>query len=230
MAIRYNILPALETAFFVAAAGLGTPAVAAPLWAWCADDAACLDVSTQFVLADALLVSPVLEAGVDSRMAYFPSGTFWPVGIAGDGTPGVLDKAIVLPSGGSRRVVSPVGAAPPLHLRGGRVLPMYAGKARGAGLTTSIVAQGPYRIVVALAEGSASGRLFWDDGKQVKPAESSASMLVRFEANSTGVAAVVERGGQLANDAPTLLSVEVLGIPRRVEGVHLESGRKGAWI
>lgn len=68
--MRYRLLPYLYTAFHGAHAR-GT-LVAAPLWAACPGDAATHAIDAQWMLGDALLVSPVVIEGATSVDAYFP--------------------------------------------------------------------------------------------------------------------------------------------------------------
>lgn len=70
----YSLLPYLYSAFH-RAHRTGAP-VARPLWAHFPADPAARTIDRQFMVGDALLVSPVLEQGASSVDAYFPPGAW----------------------------------------------------------------------------------------------------------------------------------------------------------
>jgi alpha-glucosidase len=108
--LRYRLLPYLYTAFRVSSE-TGAP-IQRPLVYDFQDDPRAAAVDDQFLLGEALLVSPVLSAGQTSRSTYLPEGSF-------------VDWYSKENHRGGRDVVSP---APldrcPLFVRTGSVIPM----------------------------------------------------------------------------------------------------------
>ena len=211
LSLRYALMPTLETAFYLAHVGKASPAVAAPLFFICPTDAACLNSSTQFVLAGVLLVSPVVKSGVDFVNTYLPKGIWYSLEYS-NGIASIVGAPIrVSDVGAYYKLSAPVGAAPPLHIRGGSVMSMYDGDARGADLTTSLVAAGPYGLYVALDEmQSAFGHLFYDDGLSMISSSSAKTTFVAFQANATCVIASPESSSE--SHTPIWRSIQIFGL------------------
>lgn len=172
--MRYRLLPFMYTLLHEAHV-TGSP-VARALFYVFPEDAATLDVDAQFLLGDAILVSPVLDGGQTSVTAYVPKGTWY----------NVFDWSAIR-SNGSHYVLDAPWDSINVHVRAGSIVPMqeYAN-------TTSLVRKSPITLLVALDghEGdSASGDLFLDNddeiGMQVRP---DTSTYLKFEAalSSTG--------------------------------------------
>eukprot|EP00002_Diphylleia_rotans_P036823 TRINITY_DN8168_c0_g1_i1.p1 TRINITY_DN8168_c0_g1~~TRINITY_DN8168_c0_g1_i1.p1 ORF type:complete len:902 (+),score=180.65 TRINITY_DN8168_c0_g1_i1:51-2756(+) len=120
------------------------------------------EIDTQLMVGSALLVSPVLEAGVTQVNAYFPGGTQWfdwftgkPMPFSADGQYHLLDAPIdVLP----------------VHMAAGHIIPLQQ-----HALNTVEARRTPFTLVVALKSSSqssevlASGSLYVDDGISVEP-------------------------------------------------------------
>jgi alpha-glucosidase (family GH31 glycosyl hydrolase) len=124
------------------------------------EDAATLDISDQFLLGDAILVSPVLTGGQTSVKAYFPNGTWY----------NLFDWFVVRPNG-SHFVLDAPSDSINVHIRVGSIVPMqeYA-------YTTASARKTPITLLVALdgkEQNAASGDLFLDDddeiGMEVRP-------------------------------------------------------------
>ena len=107
---RYRLLPYLYAAF-VRASETGEP-VQRPLVLDFQDDARAAEIDDQYLLGDALLVAPVLEAGRRARSVYLPPG-------------GWFEWASGAPFSGERNVevAAPLGRVP-LFVRAGSVLPL----------------------------------------------------------------------------------------------------------
>ncbi len=108
--LRYRLLPYLYTAFRVSSE-TGAP-IQRPLVFDFQDDLRAAAVDDQFLLGDALVVSPILAAGQTSRSTYLPEGSF-------------VDWHSKETHRGGRDIVSP---APldrcPLYVLAGSVIPM----------------------------------------------------------------------------------------------------------
>ncbi|KAG2498166.1 hypothetical protein HYH03_003923 [Edaphochlamys debaryana] len=159
LAARYSLLPYLYTAHYRAATRGGT--VARPL-AWLAPaDPAAADEARSWLLGDCLMVAPVLDPDMDWVEAYFPGG---------GGTWCRLEDLGDCHTGPARHMLpAPLGAAPPLLLREGCVVPSHP----APGVTTAATAAAPLRLTALLAAAGAArqgddlaaeGLLFADNG------------------------------------------------------------------
>lgn len=162
MAIRYAILPYIYTTFYLSHS-TGSATMRALAWEF-PNEPWLADADRQFMLGDAILVTPVLEEGATSVDGVFPgvgSGTTWYDWYNQTRVAGVE-------AGQNVTIEAPLGHIP-LYLRGGSVVPMHE-----PGLTTAAVRASPWSLLVALgAEGEASGGLYLDDGESVDPEATS---------------------------------------------------------
>jgi alpha-glucosidase len=108
--LRYRLLPYLYTAFRLSSE-TGAP-VQRPLVFDFQDDPRTAEIDDQFLLGDALLVAPVLDAGRTSRETYLPNEPFvdW-------------HTRATHPGGGSVSSPAPLGRCP-MFVRAGSVVPM----------------------------------------------------------------------------------------------------------
>ncbi|KAL4448263.1 hypothetical protein ABPG75_005482 [Micractinium tetrahymenae] len=135
LGMRYRLLPYLYSAFHAAHTS-GAP-VMRPLWLNFPADPHTHTFDRQFMVGDALLVSPVLQQGADSVEAYFPPGTWhslWDDGAVVEAGKG----------GTTATLHAPLGDIP-LHMLGGTALWMQR-----AAPTTGEVKRSPLTAVVAL--------------------------------------------------------------------------------
>jgi alpha-glucosidase len=146
--LRYKLLPYLYAKFWEAHES-GAP-VQRPLLYDFQHDPTARDRDDQFLLGDALLVAPVLQAGVTARSVYLPAGTWYDW---------YTDQA----HPGQRYVTAP---APldriPLFARGGAVIACFA----QAPLSTKQAAQGELELhlFVPQEDGELRSSLHEDDG------------------------------------------------------------------
>uniref|UniRef100_A0A8C2WW82 Alpha glucosidase 2 n=1 Tax=Cyclopterus lumpus TaxID=8103 RepID=A0A8C2WW82_CYCLU len=109
-------------------------------------------IDKQFLWGRSLLVTPVLDPGVDYVDGYFPEG-LWYDYYTGDS---------LLSAGEDLRLQAPLDKIN-LHLREGSISPTQA-----PNLTLWVSSGQPLHLVSALSDdGSASGDLFWDDGESI---------------------------------------------------------------
>ncbi|GAQ89474.1 Glycoside hydrolase [Klebsormidium nitens] len=141
LALRYRLLPFLYTLTF-RAHRTGEP-IARPLFMEVPGDPRARAIDAQFLLGPGLLVSPVLSAGASTVDAYFPQGTWYSL---------VDDSRVVSPKGTREVLPAPRDTPPPVHVRGGTIVPMQQG-----GMTVAAARKTPFTILVALPDASTLG-------------------------------------------------------------------------
>lgn len=174
--LRYSLFPFLYTLFHHAHT-LGHT-VARPLMFEFPQDVRTYGIDRQFLLGKGLLVTPVLDPGVDYVVGYFPQG-LWYDYYTGDS---------FLSKGEELKLQAPLDKVN-LHLREGVVLPTQRPN------TTLWVSSGqPLHLVSTLSEdGSADGHLFWDDGESIDTYETNEYALVVFAVDKNTMTSQVLR-------------------------------------
>ncbi|KAM4750131.1 lysosomal alpha-glucosidase [Anableps anableps] len=148
--LRYSFFPFLYTLFHHAHVKGHT--VARPLMFEFPKDVKTYGIDRQFLWGRSLLVTPVLDPGVDHVVGYFPEG-LWYDYYTGDS---------VSSKGEQLNLSAPIDKIN-LHLHQGSVIPTQE-----PNLTLWISSGQPLHLVSALSDdGSASGDLFWDDGETI---------------------------------------------------------------
>lgn len=160
MNIRYLLLPYYYTLMYTAHSS-GLPIMRALLWEF-PDDPKLSDVDTQFFVGEAIIVTPVLEPGVETVNGTFP----------GAGTTDVYydwytHQKQNFTDGKNETLDAPLGHIP-VHVRGGHILPMQE-----PGYTVAESRNGSWSLLVALnMDGKAEGKLYSDDGESYPVSES----------------------------------------------------------
>uniref|UniRef100_A0A8C5TYL5 alpha-glucosidase n=1 Tax=Malurus cyaneus samueli TaxID=2593467 RepID=A0A8C5TYL5_9PASS len=146
--IRYTLLPYLYTLLYKAHRHGAT--VVRPLLHEFYSDETTWSIDRQFLWGPGLLISPVLEPGVERTRVYFPDAVWYDYDT---GEPILMRKLWHdLPTPADK-----MG----LHVRGGYIFP-----AQEPGNTTVASRKNPMGLLIALDENNeASGDLFWDDGE-----------------------------------------------------------------
>ncbi|XP_036804631.1 lysosomal alpha-glucosidase [Oncorhynchus mykiss] len=152
--LRSSLFPLLYTLFHRAHTHGHT--VARPLLFEFPKDVRTYGIDRQFLWGKSLMVTPVLDPGVDYVVGYFPQG-LWYDYYTGDS---------IRSKGEELRLKAPLDHIN-LHLREGAVIPTQRPN------TTLFVSSGqPLHLVSSLSEdGSAGGELFWDDGESIDTLE-----------------------------------------------------------
>uniref|UniRef100_A0A2K6UC28 Maltase-glucoamylase n=1 Tax=Saimiri boliviensis boliviensis TaxID=39432 RepID=A0A2K6UC28_SAIBB len=146
--IRYTLLPYLYTLFFRAHSRGDT--VARPLLHEFYGDSNTWDVHQQFLWGPGLLITPVLDEGVEKVMAYVPDAVWYDYETGGQ--VGWRKQKVEMELAGDK-----IG----LHLRGGYIFPTQQ-----PNTTTLASRKNPLGLIIALDENKeAKGELFWDDGE-----------------------------------------------------------------
>lgn len=161
--IRYRLLDYLYTAFH-RQSETGEPFLQ-PLFYLYPGDAKTFGNELQFFYGDAILVSPVVEAGSTSVEAYFPDDRFydWFTGEIVQGN----EETVKLES----VTITDI----PIHIRAGSIIPL---RSKSAMTTTELRRRGFEILVAPNASGYARGELYLDDGETLEPNSTS---LVQFE-------------------------------------------------
>ncbi|KQK02530.1 alpha-xylosidase 1 [Brachypodium distachyon] len=176
LGMRYRMLPYLYTLNYHAHQS-GAP-VARPLFFAFPDFVPGYGVSTQFLLGDSVMVSPVLEQGATSVSAVFPPGTWY----------NLFDTRKVIVSGNNGDAVkldAPLNEIN-VHVHEGTVLPLQ----RGGSISRDARAT-PFTLVIAFpfgaADADAEGAVYVDDDERpaMVLAEGEATY-VRFHASVRG--------------------------------------------
>lgn len=184
MRIRYALLPYLYTTLHLSHA-TGATTMRALAWEF-PDEPWLAAADRQFLLGDAVLVTPCLVQGAETVGGVFPgvgAGTVWydwytqETAVAG------------VAAGQNVTIDAPLGHIP-VYVRGGRVVPLQE-----PGLTTADVRASPWSVLVALdAKGQASGGLYLDDGESLAPDATTWVEVSSFPGSTREAGAQREKG------------------------------------
>jgi alpha-glucosidase len=163
MNIRYTLLPYIYTTFYLSHK-TGSTTMRALAWEF-PNEPGLKNADRQFMLGDALLVTPVLVQGAGTVDGVFPGsekGEVW--------YDWYNQTAVTASLGQNVTIEAPLGHIP-VYIRGGKVLPIQE-----PGMTTRECRENPWGVIAALSlEGTASGQLYIDDGESLVP---NATLLV----------------------------------------------------
>ncbi|KAI0004052.1 glycoside hydrolase family 31 protein [Xylariaceae sp. FL0662B] len=216
MRIRYALLPYLYTTFYLSHA-TGSTTLRALAWEF-PDEPWLAGADRQFLVGGALLVTPCLVQGAATVDGVFPgagAGTVWydwynRTSIAGGVGAGAGDNVTL---------DAPLGHIP-VHVRGGRVLPMQEPR-----LTTAAARASPWSLLVALdADGRAAGGLYLDDGESLVP---NATTWVDFTVSRSELKATPHGNFTDGNALGNVTVMGTLGAVSRVElnGEAIDTGK-----
>ncbi|KAM9274801.1 sucrase-isomaltase, intestinal [Cariama cristata] len=161
--IRYTLLPYLYTLFYKAHTQGDT--VVRPVLHEFYSDEVTWSVDKQFLWGPGLLISPVLDPGVDVIQAYIPDAVWYEYDTGAKISARKQWTSMYLPA-------DKLG----LHLRGGYIYPIQQ-----PANTTVASRKNPMGLIIALDDNNeASGDLFWDDGESTGTVESKAYIYYKF--------------------------------------------------
>uniref|UniRef100_A0A672U158 P-type domain-containing protein n=1 Tax=Strigops habroptila TaxID=2489341 RepID=A0A672U158_STRHB len=180
---RYSLLPFLYTLFH--RAHLQGDTVARPLFFEFPQDVTTLGLDRQFLWGRSLLVTPVLDPGVDSVTGYVPRGTWYDFytvrSTAALGWGRMVPGSSMNSSGEMVKMSAPLDHLN-LHIREGAILPTQK-----PGTTSEATRRNPLCLIVALSSStSAWGDLFWDDGESLDTFEQGSYSYVVFNVTQVG--------------------------------------------
>ncbi|KAH9288315.1 hypothetical protein KI387_032432 [Taxus chinensis] len=202
LGLRYRLLPYIYTLSFEAHTK-GSP-IARPLFFTFPKDTYTLGISSQFLVGNGVLVSPVLKEGARTVDAYFPKGTWYSLFNVSD--------SIQVESGSYVRLQAPLDTIN-VHVYEGSILPMQE-----MGRTTREVRKSPFSLVVAMgSKMEASGELYLDNGDDLNmKLESGKSSFIKFyasvEEKGLRLRSIVQMGKYAIREGWILQTVTVLGL------------------
>ncbi|GLJ52796.1 hypothetical protein SUGI_1124680 [Cryptomeria japonica] len=169
LGLRYRLLPYIYTLSYEAHTK-GSP-IARPFFFTFPQDINTLGISTQFLLGNGVLVSPVLKEGARTVDAYFPKGTWYSLFN--------LSHSIQMERGSHVRLQAPLDTIN-VHVYEGTILPMQE-----MAMTTREARKSPFSLVVAMGSRmEAYGELYLDNGYDLEmKLKSGKSSFVKFHAN-----------------------------------------------
>uniref|UniRef100_H3CS37 Alpha glucosidase 2 n=1 Tax=Tetraodon nigroviridis TaxID=99883 RepID=H3CS37_TETNG len=176
--LRYSLFPLLYTLFHHAHVKGHT--VARPLMFEFPKDVRTYGIDRQFLWGRSLLVTPVLDPGVDHVVGYFPEGLWYDYYTVrrrhGRARPAGRARGDSIRSKGEEvNLHAPLDKLN-LHLREGSVTPTQT-----PNLTLWASSGQPLHLLSALSDdGRASGDLFWDDGESLDTYESGQYAAIAF--------------------------------------------------
>lgn len=157
MRIRYALLPYIYTTFYLSHS-TGSTTLRALAWEF-PNEPGLRDADRQFMLGDALMVTPVLVQGATSVNGVFPGsgkGEVW--------YDWYNQSAVTAAPGQNVTIDAPLGHIP-VYIRGGKVLPIQE-----PGMTTKQCRENPWGVIAAMdGKGEAKGVLYVDDGESLVP-------------------------------------------------------------
>ncbi|XP_034987341.2 lysosomal alpha-glucosidase isoform X1 [Zootoca vivipara] len=148
--VRYALLPYLYSLFH--RAHLQGDTVARPLFFEFPKDVATYSIDRQFLWGRGLLLTPVLEPGVNSVIGYFPRGLWYDY----------YTGSSVNSSGENLKMAAPLDHIN-VHVREGTILPTQK-----PGGSTAVGSGNALHLIAALSQNAnAWGDLYWDDGESL---------------------------------------------------------------
>ncbi|XP_051252783.1 sucrase-isomaltase, intestinal [Dicentrarchus labrax] len=211
--IRYTLLPYLYTLFYKAHTTGET--VVRPVMHEFYSDSATWTVDRQFLWGKHLLITPVLDPGMDTVRAYIPDAVWYDYETMEKLTHRRNHVDMYLPA-------DKLG----LHIRGGAILPTQR-----PDVTTTYSRRNPMGLIVALDDNNqAAGELFWDDGDSRETVKTGNHIHYKFSVLYGVLTMQVTHTGYSDPNNLKFDNIIVLGVPHppmSVSVTHVNTGTTG---
>ncbi|XP_066063920.1 maltase-glucoamylase-like [Chamaea fasciata] len=208
--IRYRLLPYLYSLLRRAHARGDT--VTRPLLHEFYAEEATWDVDEQFLWGPGLLITPVLEPGVEVISAYIPDAVWYE-----------FESGSRLWLRGTWTHLYLPGDRLGLHLRGGVIFPTQE-----PATTTATSRRNPMGLIVALDENQeATGELFWDDGESADTVATKSYISYNFRFSNNILELSVTHNNYSDPHGLHFRELRLLGLPRAPLGVAVTDGAGG---
>ncbi|XP_027028042.2 sucrase-isomaltase, intestinal [Tachysurus fulvidraco] len=195
LSIRYTLLPYLYTLFYKAYDSGDT--VVRPVMHEFYSDSATWTVDRQFLWGAHLLITPVLDPGVDTVNAYIPDAVWYNYETEEKLKERKQHVDMYLP-------LDKMG----VHIRGGAILPIQR-----PAVTTVYSRRSPMGLIIALDDNNeASGELFWDDGDSRDTVSSGAYIHYQFSVAQGLLIMQVLHNGYVDPNNLVFENITVLGL------------------
>ncbi|XP_076845359.1 maltase-glucoamylase isoform X2 [Brachyhypopomus gauderio] len=207
--IRYTLLPYLYTLFYKA--HINGDTVVRPIMHEFYSDKAAWTVDRQFLWGSHLLITPVLDNGVDTVNAYIPDAVWYDY---------ETEKKIKERKGhfDMKLPIDKLG----LHIRGGAILPTQR-----PAVTTTHSRRLPMGLIIALDDNNqASGELFWDDGDSRDTVSTGAYIHYQFKFSKESLLMEVVHNGYTDPNDLVFENITVLGMSSPQINVTIIEGGK----
>ncbi|XP_028274772.1 maltase-glucoamylase, intestinal [Parambassis ranga] len=211
--IRYTLLPYLYTLFYKAHTTGET--VVRPVMHEFFSDSATWTVDRQFLWGKHLLITPVLDPGVNKVEAYIPDAVWY--------------NYETMERLADRR--KPIDMYLPgdklgLHIRGGAVLPTQRPE-----VTTTYSRRNPMGLIVALDDNNqAAGELFWDDGDSRDTVKNGNYIHYNFSVIDNMLTMQVTNAGYRDPNNLKFEDITILGVPSDPVSVSVTLVGSGATV
>ncbi|KAF5907893.1 maltase-glucoamylase, intestinal-like, partial [Clarias magur] len=207
LSIRYTLLPYLYTLFYKAYINGDT--VVRPVMHEFYSDNETWIVDRQFLWGAHLLITPVLDAGVDTVDAYIPDAVWYS-----------YETEEKIKERKQRILMHLPLEKMGLHIRGGSILPIQR-----PAVTTVHSRRSPMGLIIALDDSNqASGELFWDDGDSRDTVSSGAYIHYHFSVMQEVLTMEVLHSGYADPNNLVFENITVLGLSSPPMTVTINDG------